>query len=220
MKILWTAVLFAALTLMAAPQQSAHHSGKVVETMNAGGYTYMKVDENGEKYWVAVTEIVVRKGETVSFEEQMWMQNFPSRSLERTFEKILFATLSSPSAAPAEAVRPKTAPTTPVARAEGGSRIAELFAARGTLDGKSVKVRGVVTKVSRQIMKRNWVHLQDGSGSGSAGNDDLVFTTRDDVTLRPGETVIAEGTATVDKDFGYGYFYPVIIEESRFTPER
>jgi len=67
-------------------------------------------------------------------------------------------------------------------------------------------------------MKRNWIHLEDGTGGPMS--DDLVFTTQSEVTVQPGDTVIATGRAVTDKDFGYGYFYPVIIEESVFQKER
>jgi hypothetical protein len=69
----------------------AGHKGKVVETMNSGGYTYVQVEENGQKLWVAVMETKVNKGDLVEFPDSPPMVNFQSKSLKRTFDKIIFA---------------------------------------------------------------------------------------------------------------------------------
>ena len=53
---------------------------------------------------------------------------------------------------------------TGIAKAEGGSTIAEVFAQKDQLAGKNVLVRGKVVKVSPGIMGKNWVHVRDGTG--------------------------------------------------------
>ncbi|WP_345971866.1 OB-fold nucleic acid binding domain-containing protein [Sulfurimonas diazotrophicus] len=202
----------------AGPNAPVQHTASVVETMDAGGYTYMKVNEGKEPYWVAVTATKVKVGENVSFTEQMWMPNFKSRALGRTFEKILFASMAPGTAAPAEQVQPQSAPKEVLKKAEGGYSVSEVFTKRQNLKGKTVKVRGKVTKISRQIMKRNWVHLEDGTGDTMT--DDLVFTANSVANIKAGDIVVATGKVETDKDFGYGYFYPVIVEESSFVKER
>ncbi len=67
------------------------HKGKVLETMDAGGYTYVQVDEKGQKLWVAVMQTKVKVGDTVEFPDSQPMVNFQSKSLKRTFDKIYFA---------------------------------------------------------------------------------------------------------------------------------
>jgi hypothetical protein len=67
------------------------HKGKVVETMNSGGYTYVQVDENGQKLWVAAMQTPVKVGDTVEFPDSPPMVNFQSKTLKRTFDKIIFA---------------------------------------------------------------------------------------------------------------------------------
>jgi hypothetical protein len=200
-------LLFCAVALA-----STLHTATVVETMNSGGYTYMKVDDKGQVYWVAVTEHPVKRGESVRYYEQMWMENFPSRTLGRTFERILFATMEEHRP---ETVEPKL-PDIMTSDYQRGNTvsIAELFAKRNALAGRHVRVRGRVTKVSEQIMGLNWVHLQDGSRF--SGMDDLVFTSKN-VVPEVGSIVTAEGKAAKDKDFGYGYFYPLIVEEASFS---
>jgi len=214
------ALMLAALAAWAAPQTvPTRHAATVTQTMDAGGYTYMKVAEDGKTYWVAVTATPVRTGQRVTFDEQMWLPDFKSRALDRTFDKILFATMAPSSQHPQiNAVKPANAPKSVLEKAEGGYSVAEVFADRLALQGKEIKVRGKVTKVSEQIMKRNWVHLEDGTGD--ALTDDLVFTTESGVDIAPGDVVTATGRAATDKDFGFGYFYPVIVEESRFVKER
>jgi len=69
----------------------AGHKGKVVETMNSGGYTYAQVEENGQKVWVAVMETKLKVGDVVEFPDSPPMVNFQSKTLNRTFEKIIFA---------------------------------------------------------------------------------------------------------------------------------
>lgn len=67
------------------------HKGKVLQTMDSGGYTYVEVEENGQKLWVAVMQTKVKVGETVEFPDSPPMVNFQSKTLKRTFDKIIFA---------------------------------------------------------------------------------------------------------------------------------
>jgi hypothetical protein len=69
----------------------AGHKGKVLETMDSGGYTYAQVEENGQKLWVAVMQTKVKVGDTVEFPDSPPMVNFQSKTLKRTFDKIIFA---------------------------------------------------------------------------------------------------------------------------------
>lgn len=101
------------------------------------------------------------------------------------------------------------------AEGENGYKVEEIFEKAADLAGKKVKIRGKVVKVSPNIMGRNWVHLQDGSGDAMKNSHDLVVTTADVPELN--SIVVAEGVLTKDKDFGSGYFYNVIIEEALIT---
>ncbi len=69
----------------------AGHKGKVLETMDSGGYTYIQVDENGQKLWLAVMQTKVNKGDVIEFPDSPPMVNFQSKTLKRTFDKIIFA---------------------------------------------------------------------------------------------------------------------------------
>jgi hypothetical protein len=110
--------------------------------------------------------------------------------------------------------RDPDAPPIEVAKAEGetGRTIAELYAQKGELSGKTVALRGQVVKYNAGIMGRNWIHLQDGTGDASSGTHDVAVTTSGTAAI--GEVVLVEGTVAIDKDFGAGYRYAVIVEEA------
>jgi len=73
------------------PSGAAVHKGKVVQTMDASSYTYVEVEEKGEKLWLAVMKTAVKKGDIVEFPDSPPMVNFTSKTLNRTFDKIIFA---------------------------------------------------------------------------------------------------------------------------------
>jgi hypothetical protein len=64
-------------------------------------------------------------------------------------------------------------------------------------------------------MKRNWIHIQDGTGGEN--EFDLVITSDQEVQV--GDIIVAEGKVAVDKDFGSGYFFPVLIEDAKVNKE-
>ncbi|MBU2573975.1 MAG: DNA-binding protein [Elusimicrobia bacterium] len=210
------------LTCVCAASAQNAVSGRVAETMDSGGYTYVRVARGKDSTWVATFKQAVKVGDDVSFAAGTVMTDFHSKSLKRTFKKIIFS--EGPAAAgkgplcpteksaskPGQAVQayPRSA------RAEGPDAftVAEVYSRRKELAGKPVSVRGRVVKVSFEILDRNWVHLQDGSGEAKAGTHDLLVTTSGDAKV--GETVTARGTAAVDKDFGAGYRYAVLLEKT------
>ncbi|MFZ5766593.1 MAG: DNA-binding protein [Thermodesulfobacteriota bacterium] len=101
------------------------------------------------------------------------------------------------------------------AEGENGYRVEEVHAKAAELAGKKVKIRGKVVKVSPNIMGRNWIHLQDGTGDAMKNSHDLVVTTNETAELNT--VVMIEGVVAKDKDFGAGYFYDVLVEEAKIT---
>jgi hypothetical protein len=212
----------------AHPPIGAGHEGEVVETMNAGAYTYVRVKTAEGEMWAAGPQTAIAVGDVVAFGKGATMTDFHSPSLDRTFESIEFvgaiSVLSDPGAsagkdpvarAHATGAQPEAAAVEPVATAEGGVTIEELYARKSELAGKGVIVRGRVVKYNSGILGRNWVHIQDGTGSG--GTHDLTVTTDDTVSV--GDVVLVRGTAAVDRDFGMGYRYDLIVEEADVTAE-
>jgi hypothetical protein len=98
---------------------------------------------------------------------------------------------------------------------EDGISIADLYSDKKKYDGKTVRIRGAVTKFNPDIMQTNWLHIQDGTDY--EGMYDLTITT--DQALETGLIVTVEGKITLDKDFGYGYFYEVLMEDAKISVE-
>ena len=103
-----------------------------------------------------------------------------------------------------------------IAKAEGGKTVAEVFAEKASLAGKPVTVRGKVVKVNGGIMGKNWLHVRDGSGA--EGTNDLTVTTSGELP-ELGTIVVVTGPVTLDKDFGMGYQYAVILEDAEVKAE-
>jgi len=202
-----------------AQDDASSLSGKVIETMDSGGYTYVNLQKNGKTTWVAVPQMKVTVGQQMSFAPGMVMNDFKSTSLNRTFDAIVFSTgaagqdnhMAVQKPSEGKQAEPKKVK---VEKASGPNAytVAELHQKSATLDKKNVVVKGQVVKVSQAIMGKNWVHIQDGSGDSSKGTNDIIATTQDTVSV--GDVVTVKGTLYKDKDFGSGYKYAVIIEEA------
>ena len=102
----------------------------------------------------------------------------------------------------------------PKATGNDGRTIAEVYAQRGQLKEKPVTIRGKVVKYNEGIMGRNWIHIRDGSGTAGKDND-LTITTAEKAIV--GDVVVVKGTVRVEKDFGAGYSYPVIVEDAKLS---
>jgi len=221
-----------------APGQSGGITGTVVESMDAAGYTYVQVDNGTEKVWAAAPKFTVAVGDSVVVPEGMAMTNYHSKSLDRDFpvvyfvDSVLNASGGGPAAAPGLAsngsAMPESHPQPTVAapadvdfsglkKAEGGLTVGEIFTGKAELGGKEVTLRAKVVKFSPQIMGKNWLHLQDGSGAADAGTNDLTVTSATSAAV--GDTVLVKGPVTLDKDFGYGYKYQIILEDAMVTVE-
>ena len=88
-----------------------------------------------------------------------------------------------------------------------------LYQEKAKLSGHQVELHGKIVKVNNAIMNRNFLHLQDGTGN--KGSNDLTVTSQD--TAEVGDEVTVTGTLTVDKDFGAGYTYPILLEKASIT---
>jgi len=243
--------------------------GTVIETMNSNGYTYLQLDGPQGKIWVAIPETQVKTGQIVTCAPGMTMNNFTSKTLNRTFEAIVFSPgldKGTPAVAGSNAAEPKGGKEgggfEAALQAEGGGAkagqsagattgqntggevmgqgqstgsagavvpssdvnvnkatgpnsfsVGECFEQGKDLHGKTVRVRGKVMKISRMIMGKNWLHIQDGTGNPLKNEHDLVVTTMED----PGEgtVVTVEGLLSAERDFGAGYKYAIIVEDAK-----
>jgi len=214
--------------------------GKILEIKPAMGYKYLKIDENGTEVWVAIANAPVAVGDKVGYDKRTMMKDFKSKTLNQNFKEIFFA---SNVYLPQKGQTPKSMKDmlglstkmkdphagmgrgmSPVEEDEKPSKafvkkdtytIEEIHMWRKELNDQIITIKGSVFKVSQNIMKLDWVHIGDGTGNEKKLTDDLVFTAAS-TTLKQGDKVIATGKVVVDKDFGYGYFYKVIIQDATF----
>ena len=75
-------------------------SGKVVETLNAGDYTYIQVDTGKTRNWAAAARFPVKPGDRVSISASMPMPKYHSKTLERDFDVVYFTDRVSVNGAP------------------------------------------------------------------------------------------------------------------------
>lgn len=215
----------------AAAAQSAEIKGKVIETTNAAGYTYIRVESGKQKVWAAAPQFAVKKGDTVAFSSDMPMRDYHSKTLNRTFDMVYFtggvtvngarpsAALSDlppnhPPISGASAAKPAV-DLSGIKKPENGKTVEEILSGKSTLRGQTVTVRGKVVKYNAMILGKNWLHVQDGTGG--PGSNDLVVTTS--TPAKVGDTVLVTGVVTTDKDFGSGYKYALIIEDAKVKVE-
>jgi len=210
---------------LSVPQSENSLTGKVTETMNSGGYTYINIEKGNNKIWVAVPQTEVKVGQEISVIPGMSMPNFESKTLNRTFESVIFSPglVSGTSAGTETAPRSSSAPVKPaeekisVEKASGPDAytVAELYDKKSSLENKSVSVKGKVVKVSTGIMNTNWIHIQDGSGDAASGTNDLLVTSDDIPSV--GDIVTANGTLIKDRDIGSGYKFAVMVEQAKIN---
>ncbi len=215
-----------------APQvntTTSMHEIVVEEVIQANAYTYIKALEGSNSIWMAIPKREVEVGNTYYYDQAMEMKNFNSKDLDRTFESVYFLNGISESPSPPSQMA-KMSPSDEnhkkkepvqkqelnIEKEEGVTAVGSLFDNKADYKNKKVKVKGIVTKFNADIMSKNWVHIQDGSGG--ANSFDLTITTQD--VVKVGAIASFEGIVAIDKDFGAGYKYDVILEEAIHTNKK
>jgi len=205
-------------------------TGTVAETMATGGYVYIKLEEQGT--WIAANAFEVSVGDKVRYSDGTEMRDFHSKALDRTFESIYFVSSAGLVGADsggkhaasmggktaegmqyqkmAEAMVPALGDITPL---KDGKTVADVFAELADLKDQTVSLNARVIKVSKNIMGRNWITLQDGTGIEPENK--LLATSQELAT--PGDLVVVKGKVVTDIDLGYGYEYKVLLEEASFA---
>lgn len=219
----------APLVFAANPANAADTvKGAVLEAKDVGSYTYLRLKTQQGETWAAVSRAPVKLGQTVTLENVMVMHDFESKTLKKTFPKILFGTLSNAggtwsgvnmAAIQPAATKPKEPADSPVAKAVGANAktVAEIVKQSVALKDKPVLVRGKVVKVNAGIMGKNWLHLRDGSGSAADGSNDILVTTAQ--LAKVADVVSVKGIVRINKDFGGGYAYKVLLEDATLQPQ-
>ena len=190
------------------------HLVEVHEILNTEKYSYLNVTEDAEKYWIAIPRKEVQIGSTYYYKGGLLKKNFESKEYNRVFETIYLVSDviphpsngESPALTEAKTKEENLSAPVSVTSVEGSIKLSELFSDPDKYNGKVIQVSGKCVKVNPMIMGRNWIHIQDGSGDGL----DLTITTTENVNLNA--TVTFAGTIALNRDFGAGYKYDVIME--------
>ncbi len=203
-------------------------AGPVVQTLDAGGYTYVELETPQGKVWAAGPKTTIQVGQTLRISTQMPMQEFHSDALDRDFDRVYFVGSLLPAggdnpAATAKLIQESHAKKAPAVDesidfgniAPADYTVADLYAKSEKLGGQTVKIRAKVVKSLSEIMGRNWLHIQDGTGTEDTR--DLVVTT--DGTAQVGQTVLVTAKVALDKDFGMGYRYDLLLEDAEISVE-
>ena len=212
--------LLAANTLLAT---NTMHTGKILELQNAGIYVYIKLKKQNEEIWAAIPKTDLKVGDNVTLKEELWMKNFKSTALEKTFEKVLFAEIDGQKKAihgvdnvhgihgqaikkdmKQEKPNPKFDDITISKEKAITTTIEEIQKNPMNYKNKNVLVEGEVIQVSNKVMGNTWIKIQDKSEA-------IIFrSTNEDEKVKIGDKIKVTGTINTDVDYGYGFKYKII----------
>jgi hypothetical protein len=196
------------------------HRVVVHEVLPTEKYVYLQVTEGIEQFWIATRKQAVQPGEVYFYRGGLLKTNFESKEYQRVFDEIYLVSklvgekhgqaegMTLPASIPAATAKGTASP--PSAKAPAGSMtIAELLRDPSQYAGKTIQLHGTCVKINPSIMGRNWIHLQDGSKD----DYDLVITSA--TPVQEGQVVTMQAVVTLNKDFGAGYTYELILEEGK-----
>jgi len=186
------------------------HAIVVEEVLSTEKYVYLRVKEGADEYWIATSKQEIKVGESYFYREGLLKTNFFSKEYNRTFDKLYLVSSivkADHGNMSGEATSAQSAPQEKI-DVKNSVKIADLKANPKKYEGKTIQVSGRCVKVNANIMKRNWIHLNDGSS-----DYDLIITSEDFVP--DGQIVTVTGTVVLNKDLGAGYFYDILLEDGK-----
>ncbi|PHQ55232.1 MAG: hypothetical protein COC16_05595 [Lutibacter sp.] len=195
------------------------HEIVVNEFKNAGTYTYVSVTENGNMYWIALPNTQVTIGDTYYYTGGILMKDFESKQLKKTFEYITFVegirttekVIATKQENSHSHVNTPEIEVIKIDKPENGISLSKLLSEKESFSNKVIVVKGKVVKVNYGIMDKNWVHISDGTQFD--GIKRLTITTLEMVNV--GDIVTFEGPIILNKDFGQGYVYDILMEKGK-----
>lgn len=190
------------------------HTVVIKEILPTQKYVYLKVSENGtEEYWIATLKQEVKIGETYMYTGGLLKTDFKSIEHNRVFDKLYLVNNIVPANHGDQSTTPSSTEqdeldlksSEKIVR-KGSVSIADIVSNPEKYKGKIIQVSGKCVKVNANIMDRNWMHLKDGS------KDDYDFVVTSDKAVPVGHTITFKGKLTLNRDFGAGYKYDIIME--------
>jgi hypothetical protein len=199
--------------------KSSIHQVRVLEVINSGSYTYVRLKDGNKEIWAAISAQIIEAGKTYYYKDAFEMKDFQSKSLNRVFESIWFINnfyssnpMNNPSTNTQNSTSNSGAKTPEIETPEGAYNLAYIFEHKGELKNQEIIVRGQIMKINLNIMKTNWVHIQDGTSYH--GNFDLTITTHDAINFAIDDVISFKGKLILNKDFGAGYQYDYLLEDA------
>ncbi|MEN8125360.1 MAG: GW dipeptide domain-containing protein [Bacteroidota bacterium] len=200
------------------------HKVIIKEIITATKYTYLNVQENDKQFWIATRKQDVNKGGTYYYNGGLLKTNFESKEHNKIFDTIYLVTslvqeihgINSPKTdtqISKQNIKEKpTASSEKIIKQEGSITIADLVENSKKYEGKTVQISGKCVKINPNIMGKNWIHIKDGSKD----DYDLIITS--DKFVKEGTMITIKATVTLNKDFGAGYKYDLILENGIIIP--
>lgn len=191
------------------------HKVTVLEILPTEKYNYMRVAELGTEYWIAALKTDIEIGANYYITGGLQKKNFESKEYNRVFEDLVLVDNLVPEKHGAEhnsSPQPNDGINYTISadkRVKESVLIASIVDKPEDFAGKKVTIQGTCTKVNEGILGTNWVHINDGTNNGF----DFTATTLSNISV--GKQVILEGTIVLNKDFGAGYVYEIILENCK-----
>lgn len=192
--------------------------GKVLEIVDTKGYTCVKIDVDGKEVWAAGPVTKVSVGEYARIDTNSLMQNFSSKTLNRTFEKIYFTThieIAKEKNKFPEIVKMSQKQYKEIQKLlekngsdKNSKTIADLIMEKENLENKTVVIYASVSRFSPGIDGKNWIYIKDGTEV--KGKKEIPVITKE--KLKSGQLVRVEGKVLLNKDYGNGLNFEMIIE--------
>ncbi len=194
------------------PMTSALHSVTIKEVLPTSKYVYALVQENDQEYWLATNKVELQIGAKYYYKNGLLKTNFRSKEHDRTFDKLYLVSSLIPqdhgqSASRKTVDEPQRTTQNRVTN-EGSVSIAEIVKNPKKYSGQTLQVSGECSKINANIMGRHWIHLKDGS------QDEYDFVVTSKTQIPVGHVVTFTGTITLQKDFGSGYYYDILMEDA------
>jgi len=195
------------------------HQVKALEVINSGTYTYVRLKEGNKEIWAAISAQMIEAGNTYYYKDAFEMQDFQSKSLNRVFESIWFINdfyssnpMNTPKTNSQNSTNNSGTKMLEIETPDNGYNLAYIFEHKGELKHQEIIVKGRVVKINLNIMKTNWVHIQDGTSYH--GNFDLTITTHEAINFAIDDIISFKGKLILNKDFGAGYQYDYLLEDA------
>ncbi len=200
----------------------SEHGVIVREVLPSSKYLYLKVEEGNKTYWIATGPGSVKPGNRYFFNEAVVKQDFRSPDLDREFDSIYLVAQFLPESRKNELKRMRFNPHASKSDEEDENSdkaantneevqivsLDELLNYPKRYENLMIEVEGICSKINEGILKRNWIHLKTDPDA----EKEIVATSSS--TIKVGESLTLRAIVRINKDFGAGYVYPILLEDA------